>query len=271
MPTPIMHLAQAEEIISDDSLPRDVRRMLAEQRGPFLLGHTAPDVQTISGQHREETHFYAITHDRDLRERARPACEALFAAHPELVRAEKLPPPQAAFISGYIAHLVLDELWLDDVFLRYFHQEWAPGRERAFLHNVLRTWLDRQDLQRINGNVSKALREAEPHHWLPFISDEDLRAWRDWLVAQLGPGQHVQTAEVFAQRMGVSPLEMEAVAESPRQMAARVFSRIPRSALQSFHDEGYARSVSLMRRYIGGWSKQPGGSPHHQCTRSPIP
>ncbi len=154
MPTPIQHLALAEGVLRGGDLLPAMHALLMQQRGPFLLGHTAPDVQTVSGQAREETHFYAIPRTTE-----RPAHETLFAAHPALARAEALPPPQAAFVAGYIAHLLLDELWLDEVFFRYFAgQEWGTRRERSFLHNVLRTWMDRQDLQRLDGSVTAALR-----------------------------------------------------------------------------------------------------------------
>jgi hypothetical protein len=246
MPTPIMHLALAEEILGRANLPADVRRLLAEQRGPFLLGNTAPDVQTISGQDRAATHFYTIPRTTD-----RPAQETLFAVHPVLADVLPLPPAQVAFVAGYIAHLVLDELWLVDIFQRHFLRDWGPLRERLFLHNVLRTWMDVQDQRRLNGTVFAALRNAEPHRWLPFVQDQHLCAWRDWLVAQLGPGQSVQTAEVFAQRMGVSVAQVEAVLASPQQMEARIFCHVPQAVLESFHDTGYERSVMLIRWYVG--------------------
>ena len=245
MPTPVMHLALGEAILDGDAFPQVVRRLLMEQRGPFLLGHTAPDVQTVSQQSREQTHFYSIP-----RTTRRSAYEALFAAHPRLRLANALPPAQTAFVAGYIAHLVLDELWLECIFERYFLQDWGPLRERLFLHNVLRTWMDRQDQGRLNGRLVTALREANPEGWLPFVSDEHLRGWRDWLVEQFTPGHQVQTAEVFARRMGVPAADVEAVLQSPQQMESRVFCHVPRTALQSFRDGGYERSVALIRRYI---------------------
>ena len=60
----------------------------------------------------------------------------------------------------------------------------------------------------------------------------------------------MQTAEVFAQRMGVSVAEVEAVLMSPQQMDARIFRYVPRLALQSFHDTGYAQSVGLITWYL---------------------
>jgi hypothetical protein len=254
MPTPVMHLALAEEILHGDSLPLAIRHLLTQQRGPFLLGHTAADVQTVSGQARRETHFYSIPRTDE-----RPAYEALFAAHPGLARADRLPPAQSAFVAGYIAHLLLDELWLEHVFQRYFiGQAWGTQAERLFLHNVLRTWMDRQDQQRLNGTIVTALRQVDPQGWLPFVGDVHLRAWRDWLVGQFEPGHSVQTAAVFAQRMGVSVAEVEAVLMSPQQMETRIFGHVPQAALQSFHDTGYARSVGLIARYLRPMSMRMG-------------
>lgn len=247
MPTPSTHLGLAGKILRGDDLPPDIRRLLMPQHAPFLLGHTAPDVKTVSGQRREESHFYSIPRTSD-----RPAYRALFDDHPSLAHADELPPAQAAFIAGYIAHLLLDEIWLHEIFQRYFLKDWGLLRERLFLHNVLRTWVDFQDQQRLNGSIATALREAEPRGWLPFVEDKHLREWRDWLVRQLGPGQTMQTAEVFAQRMGMSAADVHAVARSPQQMEARVFCHIPRAALGSFRRAGYARSVALITRYFRG-------------------
>ncbi len=257
MPTPIQHLALAAEVLRGGDLPPAVSGWLNARRGPFLLGHTAPDVQTVSGQAREETHFYAIP-----RTSSQPAYEALFEAYPALARAETLPPAQAAFIAGYISHLLLDELWLDEIFFRYFARErWGTQRERALLHNVLRTWMDGQALQRLDGDIVQALREAEPRGWLPFVSDAHLRTWRDWLVEQLGPGREVQTAEVFAQRMGVPVAEIESILHSPQQMEERIFSHIPLAALQNFYRAGYTRSIESVNWYLANYSRSTCGTP----------
>ena len=38
MPTPAMHLALGEGILRGEALPHLIRRLLIQQRGPFLLG-----------------------------------------------------------------------------------------------------------------------------------------------------------------------------------------------------------------------------------------
>ena len=246
MPTPIQHLAAAEEILHGDGLSPAVLHLLAQQRGPFLLGNTAPDVQTISGQRRSETHFYSLSDAT-----TRPANETLLAAHPALAQVRELPLARVAFYAGYFAHLLLDQLWLESIFQSHFWAGWGDRHERAFLHNVLRTWLDRQDRERLDESVMKALQDVNQREWLPLVRDEHLYSWRDWLVAQLGPGKTERTAEVFAQRMSMPVAQIEALLSSPQRMRQRVFARIPPSALDSFRSAGHERSVAMISQYVG--------------------
>lgn len=265
MPTPATHLAlgqqmlhSGQQMLHQDDLSPAARHLLDRWEGPFLLGHTAPDVKTISGQRREESHFYTIPRTSDY-----PAYRILFDMHPELARADLLSPPRAAFVAGYIAHLLLDELWLDDVFERYFLQDWGPLGERLFLHNVLRTWVDLRDQARLNGTAAQALQRAEPDDWLPFVDDEHVRRWRDWLVEQLTAGHRMETARVLADRMGVPAAEVEAVVQSPEQMERRVFQHFPKSAMDTFCEKGYRQSMMLVNWYVGR-------SANGQTKRSPI-
>jgi hypothetical protein len=255
MPTPVMHIELAEEILRRADLEPEAHRLLTEKRGPFLLGNTAPDVKAVSGQRRPETHFYSLHHNSGPR-----AVEALLSAHPALRAPGELEPAHAAFVAGYLAHLVLDELWLDVVYLPYFAGPGAgSAQESAFAHNVLRTWLDQAALELLDSDTAAALREAEPNGWLPFTEDAHLCAWRDWLVEQLTPGHTVATARVFAQRMGVDVEEVEEVLGSGRGMEEQVFSRVPLSAIESFQQAGYGRCVAQINDYLGGSMKGEGG------------
>lgn len=246
MPTPINHLMMAREVLERGTLAAPARRLLVAQYGPFLLGHTAPDVQTVSGQRREETHFYALPPRNNV-----PAARVLLDTYPALARAERLEPAHAAFMSGYLAHLLADELWWREVFYPFFGPGagWSTWEERLFLHNVLRTWLDEEDQARLDGHEAAVLATAEPRGWLPFIRDEDLRVWRDTLVEQLQPGHRIRTAEVFAERMGVSAEMVEATAHSPERMAW-IFRHVPPERLPSYRDMVLRRSVQLINEYL---------------------
>ena len=146
MPTPFTHLVIARELLADPGLGPAARQALAAEWPAFLFGNIAPDAQTVSGQSREATHFFPVPLGG-----APPAHERLFARHPDLARPDALPPAQAAFLAGYLAHLALDQLWVAEIFAPVFgeRQTWGTFPERLYLHNALRAYWDAQDLGRL--------------------------------------------------------------------------------------------------------------------------
>ena len=60
MPTPFTHLLAAPALLDQVGLSSAVRSRLAAEWPAFLLGNIAPDVQTLSGQTREATHFFPV-------------------------------------------------------------------------------------------------------------------------------------------------------------------------------------------------------------------
>jgi len=249
MPTPVQHLVVADAILMHASLPDSIRAPLRAERAAFLFGSTAPDVQTVSGQTREATHFYSVPLTSQ-----RPAHEVLFAAHPDLARAGGLPGPHAAFMAGYISHLLLDVIWVRDIFEPAFGPKagWSSFHDRLFLHNVLRAWCDRRDQARLAAGMGNALAAAAPEGWLPFTDDAYLRAWRDLLAEQFAPGAVIRTVEVFAQRGRVQPQAFERVLDSEAHMDAMIFNRIPRAAIDDFYARGLAESCRVIVAYYEG-------------------
>ena len=247
MPTPIQHLVVADAILADPRLSEPARAWLTAQRAAFLFGNTAPDVQTVSGQTREATHFYTVPLSSD-----RPAHEAMFDAYPDLARPDRMPAARAAFMAGYIAHLLLDVIWVRDIFTPVFGPEagWGRFRERLFLHNVLRAWCDRRDQAHLAGGAGRALATTAPAGWLPFTGDGYLRRWRDVLVEQLAPGAAIRTVEVFAERGNHSPAEFERVLDSPDQLDERIFSRVPRAAIDAYTARSLAEACRLLSVYL---------------------
>jgi hypothetical protein len=159
VPTPFTHLATVPEILAAPALPAAARSALQECLPAFLLGNIAPDVQTISGQRREATHFFPVPLDAGP-----PATARLLARHPRLAAPGRLPPEQAGFVAGYLAHLVLDQRWVAEVFEPVFgpRQQWDDFRERLYLHNVLRAHWDAADLARLPPGLPDELRAAAP-------------------------------------------------------------------------------------------------------------
>jgi hypothetical protein len=251
LPTPIQHLAIAEQILASPALPEALRERLcgdAAVRGAFFFGHIAPDVQVVSRQPREATHFFQLPPTNQ-----RPAYEEMLGAHPMLAQSARLPDAQAAFLAGYISHLLLDECWVRQVFFPGFgpSQGWGDRHERLLLHNVLRAWLDRRDLAGVRDGMGQVLRGAAPDDWLPFVDDGHLVRWRDVVADQFEPGAAIRTVEIFAERSRVPDSEFLALLE-PEAMETRIFNRVPLAALDRFHASAVADTHDLVVGYLNG-------------------
>jgi hypothetical protein len=248
MPTPFTHLVFARAILP--ALSAAVRAALEPEWPAFLFGNIAPDAQTVSGQAREATHFFPVPLTA-----APPAHQVLFERHPALGRPQPLRPAVAAFLSGYLAHLTLDQIWIRQIFDPIFgeRQRWKTFGERLYLHNALRAWDDARDLAALPAaDISAGLRRAEPEAWLPFLADHDLRAWRDLVADQLGPGGAARTLEVFAARMRADPRAFAALVRSPREMQRRVLARVAPEQLARFRADGLRESIDLIHAYWEG-------------------
>jgi hypothetical protein len=248
VPTPFTHLRFALELLTAADLPPALSETLRAEQPAFLLGSIAPDVQTVSGQTREATHFFHIP-----RRDALSAHQHLFEQHPGLAQPRQLPAPQAAAISGYLTHILLDEIWVEAVFEPVFgyHQPWGTLPERLYLHNALRSYVDERDRRYLSNATGASLHAARPKHWLPFVGDDSLLRWRDLVAEQLTPGHAARTVEVFAQRMGADPRALAALLASPEEMHRRVFARLPAGKIDSYYAEGLARGARLLQTYWG--------------------
>ncbi len=247
MPTPIQHLVLAQRLLEEPSLPATVRERLRAQRGAFLFGNTAPDVQTVSGQLREATHFFVIPWTRVPKPHL-----AMFELYPYLGFPHKRPADQAAFIAGYISHLWLDVLWIRDIYLDNFgpNARWASLRERHVYHNILRAWCDQHDQAQLPETIDVDLGRARPSEWLPFTADRYLAQWRDGLIAQLQPGASIRTVEVFAERGGVPPEKFHEVLNSPEEMEQHIFAHASSEKIEKFYRDGYEQMAELIVQYF---------------------
>ncbi len=247
MPTPFNHLRIACDL--QPHLPPALRQALAAEWPAFLLGNIAPDVQTVSGQPREATHFFTVPLAASP-----PAPTALLRQHPQLAAPRRLPPAQAAFLAGYLAHLEFDVAWVREIFEPVFGpaQRWATFAERVYLHNALRAHWDAADQPALPAGTGTALADARPAAWLPFVEDRHLSTWRDQVAHQLHADGQSATVTVFAERMGVEPAAFHALVSSPEAMQARVFARVPADRLAAYRTAALARTAQLLPTYWAG-------------------
>lgn len=247
MPTPFYHLSVAEDLLRRSDLSVGNLELLLEYRPAFLLGNTAPDVQTVSGQARQTTHFF----DVPILPGMRPAWERLLIAHPSLVQG--CPSPEgAAFLAGYLCHLQADWLWVVEIFSPVFGPRagWQTFRQRLYLHNVLRAYLDQQIFEGLAPEMGVELGRVLPRDWLPFVEDDFLFVWRDFLAQQLHPGAKAQTVEVFAARQGLEPQEFYTMLSSKERLDQEIFDRLPRQVLMGYRQRLLMKSAQLIEKYL---------------------
>ncbi len=267
MPTPFQHLVYAQALLTDPALPVSARENLSRESHAYYLGNTAADVQAITGQRRCETHFYHLV---DLAT-VRPYV-ALLTAWPHLADPYRLTPAQAAFISGYLAHLIWDEFWAREVFIPFYmdKERWIDQLDCNIHHNALRVRLDQEAEVALRARRSPArlIQAAAPEHWLPFVTDAALCRWRDWLVAQLLDPAKVETAQVFAERMDIPVEQLQAMipivggADDPAPVSGL------HDALMRFEQRSLAESVNVLSRYWEGLLAED--EPAEATSQSPM-
>ena len=250
MPTPFYHLSVAEDLLRSPELSSEVTGFLKEQQPAFFLGNTAPDVQTVSGQERQATHFFNLP----IRPGTQPAWERIQVVNPGLSDASHLPQDQAAFLAGYLCHLQADWMWVRQIFSPTFgpSSDWSTFRDRLYLHNVLRAYLDLKIMAGIEPGMDQDLEGAIPDHWLPFVEDAYLCQWRDFLVQQLQPGSNTQTVEVFSTRQGIPAEAYYRLIESENRLDEEIFVHLPRPTLESYRQHLLEENGRLLQAYLLG-------------------
>jgi len=248
VPTPFYHLSLAVELLEQPSLDGEASAFLDLYRCEFLFGNTAPDVQVISGQARETTHFFTLPLWRN---KCSP-WQLFMRNYPQLATPASLPPEHAAFLAGYLCHLQADWFWVRDIFSPVFgaHSRIGNREQRLYLHNVLRAYLDQRILKNLDELSGLCLQKVNPQSWLPFTDDEHLYAWRDFLSPQLEPGAAVQTVEVFASRQGIDPSAFYQMIESEEDMEYKIFKYVPRNNLENYRRRVVDENSRLMKSYL---------------------
>lgn len=250
MPTPFYHLSTAEELSRHPQLSGSLAQLVRENMCPFLLGNTAPDVQVISAQPRQDTHFFSLPIQNGMA----PAWEQFFVENPKLSNPRLLYSHQAVFLAGYICHLQADWLWIKRIYAPTFSQNcsWETSAYRNYIHNVLRSYLDLQVWEKNTSLYSYCLETVDPSGWLPFVEDRYLCEWRDLLSRQLKPGGSKETVEVFAARQGMDPADFYRLLESEERMDREVFCHLNRNQLDAFRHELIGENLFLLESYFSG-------------------
>ncbi len=248
VPTPFYHLNIAEELLDHLGIRPGLADLINTYRFTFLLANVAPDVQVISGQARESTHFYILPTGKD----DLPPWERMLKTFSSTAFIDEFDSEQIVFIAGYLCHLQADWLWTQQIFEPYFgpNSHWKTFQERLYLHNVLRSYLDYQVFESIKRETRSGLTQANPKAWLPFIELNNLKDWRDYLAEQFIPGAQIKTVEVFANRQGISTENYYRLLNREDEMERQVFDYLPRNLLKVYRRGLLTENVQMMNKHL---------------------
>jgi len=185
-------------------------RVIESDRGAFYLGSTGPDMHVLSRTQRISSHYF----DLDCLE-CQDSRASFFETRGELRDVTKLDDPTAAFVAGYLTHLVIDEVWITDIYRPFFGPASSlHGDGRA---NVLDRILQYEmELQRrmdrpVMEEILRELAAGKPALNVAFLDPEMLARWRDIVVEMVSRpptwDRFDRTASRFLAVAGVSTEE----------------------------------------------------------------
>ncbi len=247
MPTPFTHLQIAQRLLRDEQVPPPIRGLLDTERSAFLLGSIAADARVNSGIMRADTHFYR--YDEPMRDHP---WRVMLANHPALEYAHDA--AHRAFLAGYVAHLTVDEVWTKDMLRTWFFERtWGPDdRFRFFMLHILLIYMDERDYAGLETWQAESLMSVQPDDWLPFMSRDDLKAWRDFIGLQLTHGS--QTLAVLGARIKKSPDELRTVLDSPVRLQHDLWANVGPETLAQVEHAMYAACREEMLVYLDEFS-----------------
>ncbi len=232
--------------LARDAASRIASPVIDGNMGYFLLGSTAPDMRAITKRSREHYHFAALDF-----EQVGDGVRALLEYNPHLAG---LDGRKAAFVAGYISHIVLDECWITGVFRPAFGDAGAaPDARGLVLDRALQLELDR----RTNGvgEYLGLMCDASTPLDLGFVSDEEVSQWRTWVVEFLERDFSWERLRFMARRIarGDEAHAAHAVADellsaTPESLEA-MFEVVSRDELEAFA----RRSVDTLCEHLEGY------------------
>jgi hypothetical protein len=250
MPHLAFHMSVARELAY-----RVQSSIIEGDRGAYYLGSTGPDMHILSGTDRHSSHFF----DLDYQGR-QDSVDLFFKVYQDLRDPDRLNTGTAAFVGGYLTHLVIDELWITDIYRPFFGPESSLGGDaRAnIMDRVLQYDMDlqrrgeRATMAEIRENLVASPLDVE----VEFADDATLQRWRDVAVDMVSRppswDRFRYLAGRFLKGVGVeTEEELEEFLKMIPQMLQEAEEHVGGERLQEFVDKVTALSMRALRGYMG--------------------
>ena len=225
---------------------------LDDNPGYFLLGAVAPDVRAITKRDRAEYHYAPL----DFAEIGE-GVQGLFAAHPGLQGGVRTDEMAAAFVAGYVTHLLLDESWIAEVFRPHFDGARAPHDDAysKVMDRALQMEMDRTAKSAVD-RAMPVLGAATMPPDLGLIPPGTLEEYRFFVLELLGQGFSWERLRFMARRIAggrdehpANQVAEEFLGAMPESLD-RLFERVSCSELDAFRARAVSRLAGALEEYL---------------------
>jgi hypothetical protein len=249
MPGVRLHLTIARDLANDLG-----SGLVDAERGAYYLGATTPDIRALTRWDRERTHFFSLNDFDD-----QSGVHRLFEQEPALRDASVLDAPTAAFMAGYISHLVLDEDYICQIYRPMFGERsplsgdaMADVMDKALQWDVERE--DCRDESKID-EIRQTLAEAAVEVNVDFIARDTLSQWRDISVDLIATPPSVERLVRFlGRRMPEFHFDdQEAQARFAEQIPAllqRTWEHVGSERIHEYLHGSRTRARTAMKEYL---------------------
>lgn len=238
--------AKAEKLLKEPFLRRNL--------GSFLLGASAPDVRVITGSPREETHFFHL----DKREQE-SGLVRLFQSYPELKELDSLHGSTISFVAGYLTHLIVDEMWINEIYRPFFgaEAEQTNARDANIMDRVIQFEMDRRE--RSNRDIMESIKHdllvADLEADMGLLPKDTVYRWRMAVVDIVDQEPNWDMFRRLARRyFGISAdLESPEVQEFMRSVpdfVERGLQLVSRERVEDFRRQAVEASALVASDYI---------------------
>lgn len=244
MPFSQTHLLAAYKLLNDAQYDwiQDDKAVAA-----FLFGSVAPDTRVVSGQSRESTHFFTIPPQSNSF-----SPSTMLAAWHELADPAALRADHAALIAGYLTHLVMDEVWVEDVVLPCLFIEgepWGPQHQNWHIYNATIAYLDYKAARQLPAEIVAQVGGANIVDTLPFIDNDPMFTWRTHVSERIASNQF-RSIEFAARNCDIPEEEMRSLVTSEENMAREVYPIVPPDNIAAFQRDTAERMQQVVEDYF---------------------
>jgi hypothetical protein len=247
MPLLGLHMTVARELASDLSNAR-----IDRERGAYYLGATTPDIRVLTRLDREATHFFVLD---DFGEQS--GVHTMFEREPLLKDAARLDAKTASFMTGYISHLVMDEMYIGEIYRPYFGQGAKFGDE--LMANVMDRLLlyhldiqEREDQSALE-EIQRALQETAANVAVDFVAREDLERWRELQIEIVT--RPPSFAKMLVRQLSAAGIEGEDsvnsfMEENAEKLLHGTIERIGEDRIRQYLLDSKMRARAAMKEYL---------------------